>query len=164
MASLLDNVQIIISAMKVTWPFGSIPWETCWGKRWCCIMSCSRDARGKGFRAWDGPGWLMMRTDACLQGLPSWKLSSSFVMVQSSPYVTCQGCSALCLPVGKSEATILSVCEAWSKVFYFDWQDATNTIFQDNCHHNFVHSKYSYSCNSEQALFCLLLCYVKNFM
>lgn len=47
-----------------------------------------------------------MRTDACLQDLPSWKLSS-FVMVQSSPYVTCQGCSVLCLPVGRGEAIIL---------------------------------------------------------
>ena len=48
-----------------------------------------------------------MRTDACLQGLPSWKLSSSFIVVQSSPYVTCQGYSVLCLPVGRGEATIL---------------------------------------------------------
>lgn len=71
-------------------------------------MSFSCGVRGKeGFRAWDGSRWLRMRTDACLQGLPIWKLSSSFIMVQSSPYVTCQGCSVLCLPVGRGEDTIL---------------------------------------------------------
>lgn len=72
------------------------------------VMSFFCGARGKeGFRARDGAGWFRMRTDACPSALPSWKLSSSFIMVQSPPYVTRQGCSVLSLPVVSGEASIL---------------------------------------------------------